>query len=425
MPQPSVVRESYDVLIVGAGHGGAQAAITLKQLGFNGTIGVFTAEPDLPYERPPLTKDYLLQRRSLERMLLRPETFWQREGLTLHRESRIVGINPKDKVVWSEDGVAWRYGALVWAAGGRARRLGCPGKDLQGVHTIRNRADVDAITRELAHVQRAVVIGGGYIGLEAAAALSKLGKIVTLLETMDRVLARVAGVALSRFFEQAHRAEGVEIRLGTSVDCLLESQGRVCGVRLATGEVVPAELAIVGIGIAPCVELLLEAGAAGGNGVLVDEQCRTSLPDVYAIGDCALHRNRFAMAADLVRLESVQNAVDMATSVARGLAGLPRAQPGVPWFWSEQYNLKLQTVGLSADHDATVLRGDPTGGSFSVIYLRSGAVIALDCVNTPQDYIQGRALVLARASVDLRLLADIRQPLKQLAIAQASPVTRM
>jgi 3-phenylpropionate/trans-cinnamate dioxygenase ferredoxin reductase subunit len=292
------------------------------------------------------------------------------------------------------------------------RRIGCAGNDLIGVHTVRTRADADRMLAELDGVEQAVVIGGGYIGLEAAAVLAKFGKKVVLLEALDRVLARVAGEPLSRFYEAEHRAHGVDVRLGAAVDCI-EGEGRVSGVRMQDGTVIPAQMVIVGIGIVPAVEPLIAAGAQGGNGVAVDHQCRTSLPDIFAIGDCALHANRFA--DDMpIRLESVQNANDQATLVAKTIMGQELAYDAVPWFWSNQYDLKLQTVGLSTGHDQAILRGDPANRSFSVVYLKDGRVIALDCVNATKDYVQGRKLVVERLSPDPAALADASVPLKEL-----------
>jgi 3-phenylpropionate/trans-cinnamate dioxygenase ferredoxin reductase subunit len=321
--------------------------------------------------------------------------------------------------VTTDAGESIGYRSLIWATGGEPRRLRCEGDHLHGVHTIRTRADVDRLESELATTERVVVVGGGYIGLEAAAVLRKFGKQVTLIEALDRVLARVAGEPLSRFFEEEHRAHGVQIRLNASVTALEgDAAGRVRGVRLADGEVLPAEMVVVGIGIIPAVEPLLAAGAEGGNGVTVDDHCRTSLPDVFAIGDCAAHPNRFAAGAT-IRIESVQNANDQATLVARALTGAPEPYVAVPWFWSNQYDLKLQTVGLSTGHDATVTRGDPATRSFSVVYLKDGAVIALDCVNATRDYVQGRALVVGGQRVDPERLADATVPLKELAAATA------
>ncbi|WP_375429643.1 NAD(P)/FAD-dependent oxidoreductase, partial [uncultured Sphingomonas sp.] len=250
----------------------------------------------------------------------------------------------------------------------------------------------------------------GYIGLEAAAVLVKLGIKVTVVEALDRVLARVAGEPLSRFFEAEHRARGVDVRLGTQVVCIEEVGGRATGVRLADGEILPAQMVIVGIGIIPSVAPLLEAGANGGNGVAVDEYCRTSLPDVFAVGDCALHANAFADGA-AIRLESVQNANDQATVVAKAITGSPEAYRAVPWFWSHQYDLRLQTVGLSIEYDSIVVRGDPAARSFSLIYFRAGRVIALDCVNATRDYVQGRGLVTSGRMPNPGILMDPTVPL--------------
>jgi len=404
---------AFDVLIVGAGHAGAQAAIALRQNKFEGSIGIVGEEPELPYERPPLSKDYLAGEKPFERLLIRPPAFWAERDIAMLTGTRVTAVDPQAHSVTTADGASIGYSTLIWAAGGHPRSLICSGHKLAGVHAVRTRADVDRLIGELPATRRVVVIGGGYIGLEAAAVLSKLGKQVTILEALDRVLARVAGEPLSRFYEAEHRAHGVDVRLGVTVECIEEAEGRATGVRLAGGEILPCEVVIVGIGIIPAVEPLLAAEAAGGNGVRVDAQCRTSLPDIFAIGDCALHANAFADGAE-IRLESVQNANDMANAVAKTLTGVPTDYRAVPWFWSNQYDLRLQTVGLSIGHDATVLRGDPTARSFSVIYLKQGRVIALDCVNAVRDYVQGRALVIEGKSPDPARLADTNVALKEL-----------
>ncbi len=401
----------HDVLIVGAGHGGAQAAIALRQGGFAGSIGLIGDEPEPPYERPPLSKDYLAGDKPFERLLIRPPGFWADREVALLPGRRVAAVDAAACEVSTADETIG-YGTLIWAAGGTPRRLGCAGADLAGLHAIRTRSDVDRLKAALDGAARIAVIGAGYIGLETAAVLAGLGKQVTVIEAQERVLARVAGVPLSRFYEAEHRAHGVDIRLGVTVD-RVEGDGRVTGVRLAGGERIAADLAIVGIGIDPAVAPLRAAGAEGGNGVRVDAQCRTSLAHVFAIGDCALHANRFADGAD-IRLESVQNANDMANVAARTILGEPAAYEAVPWFWSNQYDLKLQTVGLSIGHDTAVVRGDPATRRFSVIYLRDGRVIALDCVNMVKDYVQGRKLVEAGAAPDPAALADPAVPLKEL-----------
>ncbi|WBH15231.1 NAD(P)/FAD-dependent oxidoreductase [Sphingomonas radiodurans] len=406
----------YDVVIVGAGHGGAQAAIALRQAKFDGTIAVIGAEPELPYERPPLSKDYLAGDKTFDRILIRPAAFWQERGVEMLLGHEVTALDPAAHTVTTAAGETIGYRHLIWAAGGHARRISCAGNDLIGVHTVRTRADADRMMNELAHVTQAVVIGGGYIGLEAAAVLAKFDKRVVLLEALPRVLARVAGEPLSRFYEAEHRAHGVDIRLGVAVDSILGDGTKVTGVRLADGEIVPAQMVIVGIGIVPAVAPLLAAGAVGGNGVMVDEQCRTTLLDVFAIGDCALHANKFADGAD-IRLESVQNANDQANVVAKTITGQPAAYHAIPWFWSNQYDLKLQTVGLSTGHDAAILRGDPATRSFSLIYLKQGRVIALDCVNAIKDYVQGRKLVEQGAQIDPARLADATVSLKEFVAA--------
>jgi len=414
--------QHFDALIVGTGHAGAQVAACLRQLGYAGSVALLGEEPDLPYERPPLSKDYLAGDRGFDAILLRPVHFWASKNITLLLNQRAVGVDPGKHSLSTASGDTFTYGTLIWAAGGHARRLTCSGHHLTGVHTVRTRADTDRMRAELEAVRHAVVIGGGYIGLEAAAVLTKFGKSVTVVEMQDRVLARVAGTDLSRFYEAEHRSHGVEILLNQAVDCIEETEGRASGVRLADGAVLPADMVVVGIGIVPAVAPLREAGAAGANGVDVDAFCRTSLPDVYAIGDCAAHLNRYAAGAR-IRLESVQNAADQAMIAAKSITGAPVAYDAVPWFWSNQYDLRLQTVGLSIGHDATVLRGDPATKSFSLVYMREGRVIALDCVNMSRDYVQGKALVVNGAQLDQAVLADAATPLKTsfAAAAAATP----
>ncbi|MFN3423628.1 MAG: NAD(P)/FAD-dependent oxidoreductase [Novosphingobium meiothermophilum] len=405
-----------DVIIVGAGHGGAQAAIALRQNGFEGRVLVIGREPEIPYERPPLSKEYLAREKTFDRICIRPAQFWQDKGVEMKLGAEVVSLDPAAHTVTLGDGSQVAYGKLIWATGGDPRRLSCAGADLGGVHAVRTKEDADRLMAELdAGAKRAVVIGGGYIGLEAAAVLTKFDVHVTLLEALPRVLARVAGEALSQFYEAEHRAHGVDLRTSAAMDSIVGENGRVTGVKMQDGEVLPADIVIVGIGIVPCVGPLLQAGAAGGNGVDVDEYCRTSLTDVYAIGDCAAHANAFADGA-VIRLESVQNANDMANAVAKAICGNPVPYAATPWFWSNQYDLKLQTVGLSTGHDQAVLRGDPAARSFSVVYVRAGKVVALDCVNMVKDYVQGKKLVEARAQIAPELLADASVPLKEMAV---------
>jgi 3-phenylpropionate/trans-cinnamate dioxygenase ferredoxin reductase subunit len=408
--------QRHDVLIVGAGHAGAQAAIALRSQGFAGTVGLLGEEPWPPYERPPLSKEYLAGDKPFARLLIRPESFWAERSIDLLSGRRVDAVDPTARTVTLASGETLGWHHLVWAAGGAPRPLSCPGHDLGRIFAVRNRDDSDAILAALPAARQIIVVGGGYIGLETAAVLTKIGKAVTLLEAQDRVLARVAGPILSRFYEAEHHAHEVDIRTSALVARVIGDQGAATGVELADGTYLAGDLVIVGIGIVPCVEPLLAAGATpatGAGGVLVDPYCRTSLDGISAIGDCAAHASVFAAGA-IVRLESVQNAHDQAVTAARDIMGSPEPYRAVPWFWSNQYDLKLQTVGLSAGHDDCLVRGDPATRSFSCLYRRQGRVIALDCVNAPRDYVQGRALVAAGLEADPALLANPDVPLKSL-----------
>lgn len=405
----------YDILIVGGGHGGAQAAIALRQAKYEGSIGVVNAEPEYPYERPPLSKGYFAGDKAFERIMIRPAAFWAERSVDMMLGMRVDAVDPSAHKVTLSDGADISYGKMIWATGGSPRPLPVEGGNLPGMHVVRSRADVDGMLDGLDDVADIAIVGGGYIGLEAAAVLRKIGKKVTVLEAMDRVLARVAGEPLSRFYEAEHRAHGVDVRLGVEISGI-EGNDFVTGVRLANGEVIPAQMVIVGIGIIPAVAPLLTAGAAGGAGVDVDAYCRTSLPDIYAIGDCAAHANDFA-GGNVMRVESVQNANDMANAVAKSLTNELTPYHAVPWFWSNQYDLRLQTVGISAGYDSMVLRGDPDTRSFSVVYLKANKVIALDCVNATKDYVQGRLFVTEGLSPTFEQLADTNVPLKELAAA--------
>lgn len=404
----------YDVVIVGTGHGGAQAAIALRQNGFEGSILMIGRERTPPYERPPLSKEYLSGDKPFERILIRPEAFWAERDIELMLGKSVTKVDAEMREAQLATGETIAFDRMIWAAGGDARRLSCPGAQLNGVHYVRDKVDVDALMTELeAGAKKFVVIGGGYIGLEAAAVLRKLGCEVVLLEALDRLLARVAGEDLSTFFADEHRRQGVDVRLSSAVE-KLEGDNHVTGVTLADGKTIACDAVVVGIGIVPAVGPLIAAGAAGANGVDVSYTCHTSLEKVYAIGDCAAHANPYADSA-VIRLESVQNANDMATAVAKTIcSGEPHAYEAVPWFWSNQYDLKLQTVGLSTGHDTAVLRGNPAERSFSVIYLKDGRVISVDAVNRTKDYVQGRKLIEDQREIDPDLLADTEVALKEM-----------
>ncbi|MFA9200261.1 MAG: NAD(P)/FAD-dependent oxidoreductase [Cypionkella sp.] len=404
-----------DIVIVGAGHGGAQTAIGLRQQGFAGSILLIGRDPLPPYERPPLSKEYLAREKPFDRILIRPAGFWAERDIALRLGIAATALDAAAHAVKLSDGSSVTYGKLVWAAGGDPRRLSCGGADLAGVHAVRDRADVDRMMAELdGGARRVVVVGGGYIGLEAAAVLAKLGCHVTLLEALPRVLGRVAGEAIAEFVQGYHRDRGIDLRTGATVSRLVGENGWVRRVVLDSGEAIECDMVVVGIGIVPAAGPLISAGASGAGGVDVDEYCRTTLDDVYAIGDCAAHASVWADGA-VIRLESVQNAHDMAATVARHIMGGDEPYRAFPWFWSNQFDLKLQTAGLTLGYDAEVVRGDPATAKFAVVYLKEGRVIALDCVNSTRDYVQGRKLIEARAAPDPAALADPAIPLKDLA----------
>ena len=404
-----------DIVIVGTGHGGAQAAIALRQQGHDDTIIMIGRDNAPPYERPPLSKEYLAGDKAFERIMIRPEKFWRDKGIELRLGSGVVEFDWMKHEVTLSDGSVIGYRKLIWSGGGDPRRLPSPGANRKNVFYVRDKRDADAMMAALeAGAKKAVVIGGGYIGLEAAAVLRKLGCEVTLVESQDRLLARVAGKDLSQFYADEHRRQGVDVRLEQGVTEVLGEEHTASGVKLDNDEVLPCDIIVVGIGIVPAVGPLIAAGAAGSNGVDVDMFCRTTLDDVFAIGDCAAHANPYANQR-VIRLESVQNAHDMANTVAKAIQGEKEPYNALPWFWSNQYDLKLQTAGLNLDFDETVLRGDPENRKFTVIYMKEGRPIAFDCVNTMKDYVQGRKMLERGVDkIDPTLLADTDLQLKEL-----------
>lgn len=406
---------SADIVIVGTGHGAAQAAIALRQRGHEGSIMMIGREANPPYERPPLSKEYLAGDKTFERIMIRPEKFWADKDVELRLGNGVTEIDWMRHELTLSDGSKVGYRKLIWSGGADPRRLAIPGANLKDIFYVRDKADADGMMAALeAGARRAVVIGGGYIGLEAAAVLRKLGCEVSVIEMQDRLLARVAGTAISEFYAEEHRRQGVDIRLEQGVSEVLGEEGTVTGVLLDNGETLPCDMVIVGIGIVPAVAPLIAAGAAVSNGVDVDVFCRTTLDDVYAIGDCAAHANPYADSA-VIRLESVQNANDMANTVARAIMGEKEPYHALPWFWSNQYDLKLQTAGLNLGYDDTVLRGDPDSRKFTVVYLKDGKPIAFDCVGTMKDYVQARKLLESgSAKIDPAVLSDTDVQIKEM-----------
>lgn len=406
-----------DVLIVGGGHAGAMAAIGLRQNGFSGSIAMVGEEAALPYERPPLSKAYLNGSLEQHRLYLRKAEFWQERGIDVRLGTTVTHLNAQDRNATLSTGETIQFNWCIIATGGRARPLPVPGADLAGVHYLRTLTDVDGIRASLTPGARLAVVGGGYIGLEVAASARKLGHEVTLVEALDRVLARVTSPVVSRFFESKHTAEGVNILLNTGVTAIEGADGRVTGVRLSTGEVLPADAVVVGIGIIPNCELAIETGLACDNGIVVDELCRTANPNIFAIGDVARHPNVFAPGP--LRLESVPNAVDQAKTVVGVITGNPVPYADLPWFWSDQYDIKLQSAGLAIDYDDIVVRGSPEASPFSACYLRDGTLIAIDCINSIKDFMAAKKLIASRAKPDRAQLADPAVALKDLAAVPA------
>lgn len=410
-----------DVLIIGGGQAGTQVAIELADHGFGGSMRILSSEDVLPYERPPLSKGFLAGDVTADELSLRPASYWTKAGVDVELNQTVVDVDADRHVVMTADGQHFGYRTLVWAAGGSPRALVAPGAELDGVHQLRTMADAERLRSAATEARRVVVVGGGFIGLEVAATFRKQGLDVTIVEYQDRLLARVTCPIVSDYFAELHRGHGAKLRLGVGVNGLRGQHGQIEGVELSDGQLLAADLVVVGIGLVPNVEPLRAAGARCSNGVDVDAAGRTSLPDILAVGDCANAVNAYA--GDIpVRLESVQNAGEHARVVAATIMGRERPTPSVPWFWSNQYDVKFKTMGVQADHDTVVLRGDPVTGRFSVVYLRKGVVIAVDAINHLRDYAQAKALVETQMPVDIDLLRDATIPLKSLIAAHAEHV---
>jgi 3-phenylpropionate/trans-cinnamate dioxygenase ferredoxin reductase component len=404
------------IVIAGAGQAGGETAIQLRKLGYDGRVVVVGDEPQPPYRRPPLSKTFLDGTVVENTLYLQQQAGLDKLAIEHRGATRATGIDRAGKRLLTDRGDI-AYDRLVLATGSRVRRLPLPGADRANVFHLRTIADVDRIRARLAPGRRVVVVGGGFIGLEVAASCVKLGLAVTVLEGLPRVLARVTAPPVSAFFERVHREAGVDLRTGAQL-AALEGEPEVTHVVLADGTRIAADLVIVGIGIVPNVELARDAGLAVDDGIVVDEFTRTADPDILAAGDCTRHPNGFL--GRPLRLESVQNAMEQARAAAATLAGRPEPYRAVPWFWSDQYDLKLQMAGLSAGHDACVLRGDPAAGrSFAAFYLREGRLIAADAVNRAPEFVFAKKLVAARAPLDPAALADESVPLKSLLPAGA------
>ena len=398
-------------IVVGAGQAAGQLVASLRQEKYEGEILMIGEEPHLPYQRPPLSKAYLAGELPTERILVRPEKFYADKAIEARLATKVTAIDRDARTVTVETGETLAWDHLVLATGSHVRRLRIPGIDLPGVHYLRTMADVDGIREGIGEDRRLVIVGGGYIGLEVAAVARKLGMQVTVLEMEERILARVTTPEMSAYYTKVHSAHGVEIRTGAAAAEIL-GEDRVTGVKCTDGTEIGADMVIVGVGILPTTELAEAAGLACDNGIVVDEHCRTSDPAVFAIGDCTNHPS--PLLGRRLRLESVPNAMDQARTVAKNIMGKETVYDAVPWFWSDQYDLKLQMVGFSADADESVLRGDPDSGSFARFYLKDGVIVAVDAVNRPKEFMASKQLVAARRAVDAAALADETVDVKEL-----------
>ena len=399
------------VAIAGAGHAAGQVVATLKQKKYAGTILLVGEEPWLPYQRPPLSKKFLAGELDAERLHFKPQDFYDDPQIEVRLETRIDSIDRKAKALKTSGEESLAFDTLVIATGARPRVLDVPGADLDGVHYLRTIADVAAIRKQLAEGTRLAIVGAGYIGLEVAAVASQLGAQVTVIEMEDRVMSRVVSPPISAFYQEEHAAHGVDIMLSTGVSGF-SGNGKVAAVDLADGKQLAADMVIVGIGIVPNTELASGAGLEVDNGIVVDDHCRTSDPGIYAVGDCTRHPNEILGFS--VRLESVHNALEQAKTAASNICGEDSSYAQVPWFWSDQYDIKLQIAGLSQGYDQVVVRGEPQERSFACLYLKDGQLIAVDAVNSPKDFMQSKALIAAHAVIDPERLADTAVELKAL-----------
>lgn len=402
------------IVILGAGQAGAQTIISLRQGGFEGQISLVGDEPELPYQRPPLSKKFLSGEMDVERLYFRTTKYYEDENVSLYLGRRAEKLDRDSKTVTLDDGQTLTYSKLMLSLGSRPRPLPLDGADCKNVFAVRSIADIDAMKPLFEKGKRLVIIGGGYIGLETAAIAQKMGLEVTVVEAMDRVLARVTDAQISEFYQRLHTEEGVSIKTGTGVEGFNFSD-TVTGVKLADSSELPADIVVVGIGILPNVEMAQDAGLEIDNGIVVNEFAQTSDPDIYSGGDCTQHPN--ALLKRKLRLESVQNAIEQAKAAAAHMLGQASAYTEIPWFWSDQYDVKLQTVGLSGDHDRTVLRGDINTRSFALFYFKGSQLIAMDAINRPAEFMVAKKLVLAAAEgaeINPARLADDSLPPKEL-----------
>ncbi len=402
---------SKNIVIAGAGHAAGQLIVSLRQHGFSGEIVLVGEEAYLPYQRPPLSKKFLSGELSAERLHIKPQSFYDDARIHARLETRVSEISRSTKTIVTQSGETFAYDTLILATGSRVRRLPIEGDNLKGVHYLRNIADVEDIRSELQTRKHAVIVGAGYIGLEVAAVTRQLGLEVTVVEMEDRVMSRVVSPETSDFYQVEHRTQGVKLRLSTGVQAF-HGASRVEAIQTTDGDLIPVDFVVVGVGITPNTELAAAAGIEVNDGIVVDDRCQTSDPNIYAVGDCTVHPN--SIYGRHLRLESVHNAVEQAKTAAHNICGVETHYSQVPWFWSDQYDLKLQIAGLSAGYDDVVIRGNPVDRSFACLYLKDGRLIATDAINSAREFVQSKALIAAGVRVDRDKLASDDLQIKEL-----------
>lgn len=399
------------VVIVGASHAATELIASLRKHGWNGQITLIGDEPNLPYQRPPLSKTYFKGDVEAEKLLIRPASFYEKDEVELKLGQRVSRIHRDDKTVELESGETLPYSYLVLATGTRARRLPIEGADSPKVNYLRSLQDVDHIKSQLNTQAKLLIVGAGYIGLEVAASAVKQGMEVIVFEAMDRVLARVTSPTVSEFYQHLHQHEGVDIRLNSVLEKFEQTE---TGVQTVTsdGQRIEFDSVLVGIGVVPNIELAERAGLTCENGIKVNEFTQTDDPTIFAVGDCSFHHNRFY--DRWVRLESVPNAMEQAKVAAAKICGKDVAYDQLPWFWSDQYDVKLQTAGLFQGYDEIVVRGDIESRKFAAFYLKNDKLIAVDALNSPAEFMISKKIILAKKVINKEQLANPEVPIKEL-----------
>ena len=396
------------VVIIGAGQAAAQTAASLRQEKFEDPITILGEESEFPYQRPPLSKDYLAGKIDFEKTLVRPPEFYSSKNITVNLNTKVIEIDPEKKIVSTALSEKYEYDDLVIATGSRARELRIPGSDLDGIHYLRSSKDVNSIKNQMKTAKKLCIVGGGYIGLEVAAVASDLGIEVTILEMESRILKRVTTESMSQFYHSLHSRRGVEIVCNAQVKSF-EGANFVSSV-ITEQKTFKSDLVIVGIGILPNSELAEGSGIDCENGILVNENCKTSRENIYAIGDCSNHPNPILNRR--LRLESVPNAMEQARVAANNILGGDKNYSTIPWFWSDQYDLKLQMLGFSSDGELSVTRGEVSEEKFAVFYLTNQKIVAVDAVNSPKEFMLAKQLYGKRA--DPEQLSDVNFDLKKM-----------